>query len=257
MLRQVPKKYAIIGGGKVARHMAHYFTLERIKYNVWCRDSSSTFNTYQIQDNDLRLRYCLDDADCVLLLINDDAIEPFVENNVDIKEYPVIHFSGSLQLSGVGCCHPLMTFGERLYDQNIYREIPFVTDQQGIFDQYFPMLENPSVFLKPELRIYYHSLCVMAGNFTHVLWKEVGSQFEQLLDIDSSLLFPYLKKVLENFILDPNAEVTGPIQRKDKGTIDKHLATLKKQPLGNIYKAFCDYLGVETNNSNQMEGDML
>ena len=243
MLRQVPKKYAIIGGGRVARHMAHYFDLENISYESWTRNGDSSFNTYSIQDKTLRLQCCISQADVVLLLIKDDAIADFIEQYPFLKTRDLVHFSGALQVSNVVSCHPLMTFSEQLYSAETYRSVPFVVDQGQVFKELFPELINPSVNLAKESKAYYHSLCVMAGNFAQTLWREVGLQFEQVLGIDQSFLFPYLKQNMLNFAADPANSATGPIARGDVNTIQKHLNVLKDNQLESIYKSFLNYSG--------------
>jgi len=241
VLRQVPKKYAIIGGGRVARHMAHYFDLKNISYESWTRDNDSSFNTYSIENPALRLQCCIDKADVVLLLIKDDAIAAVIQQYPFLKDKQLVHFSGALQLDGVVGCHPLMTFGEQLYTSKTYRSIPFVIDAGHVFQDLFPMLSNPAVNLAAESKAYYHSLCVMAGNFAQTLWREVGLQFEQVLGIDQNFLFPYLKQNMLNFAADPVNSATGPIARGDVSTIQKHLNVLKDNQLEAIYKSFLNY----------------
>jgi hypothetical protein len=70
-MRQVPK-YLIIGNGRVARHLAHYFSLLKIKqYSQWDRSQPVA-----------RLKELVDTADRVLLAIRDDAIEPFIDEHL-------------------------------------------------------------------------------------------------------------------------------------------------------------------------------
>ena len=241
MIRQVPKKYTIIGGGRVARHMAHYFDLQNISYESWSRDNDSSLNTLSIDDPKLRLQCAVDQADVVLLLIKDDAINAFLQQYPFLQQKFLLHFSGALQIEHVVGCHPLMTFSAQLYALETYHSIPFVVDQGHDFKQLFPALPNPSVNLAPESKAYYHSLCVMAGNFAQTLWREVGLQFEQTLGIDQAFLFPYLKQNMLNFAADPVNSATGPIARGDVHTIQKHLDVLKNNQLEAIYKSFLNY----------------
>ncbi|WP_395374313.1 DUF2520 domain-containing protein [Marinicella sp. W31] len=241
MIRQVPKKYTIIGGGRVARHMAHYFDLHKISYESWSRDNDSSVNTYSIKDAALRLQCALNQADMVLLLIKDDAIPELIQQYPFLREKFLLHFSGALKVEGVVGCHPLMTFGDQLYALETYHNIPFVVDEGHEFRYLFPALPNPSVNLSVESKAYYHSLCVMAGNFAQTLWREVGMQFEQVLGIDQAFLFPYLKQNMLNFAADPANSATGPIARGDVNTIQKHLDVLKDNQLEAIYKSFLNY----------------
>jgi predicted short-subunit dehydrogenase-like oxidoreductase (DUF2520 family) len=70
-MRQVPK-YLIIGNGRVARHICHYFDLLKIKkYTRWDRSQPVE-----------RLHELAADANRVLLAIRDDGIEPFIEEHL-------------------------------------------------------------------------------------------------------------------------------------------------------------------------------
>ena len=43
--------YAIVGGGRLARHFSQYFRLLEILYTRWTRDRRSPFNTSYLPDN--------------------------------------------------------------------------------------------------------------------------------------------------------------------------------------------------------------
>lgn len=67
-MRQVPR-YLIIGNGRVARHLAHYFSLLKIKtVTQWDRSQPLP-----------RLLELATGATHILLAIKDDAIEPFID----------------------------------------------------------------------------------------------------------------------------------------------------------------------------------
>ncbi|MCF6319888.1 MAG: DUF2520 domain-containing protein, partial [Proteobacteria bacterium] len=221
MNRQVPLKYAILGDGKVARHMAHYFRLSDIEFSHWSRSRDSEKLSDKIPGSNLVAT--VKDADHVLLLISDDSIASFVEHNPCLKNKSLVHFSGTLSLEGVAGCHPLMTFGGDENDLAFYRSIPFVVENGFDFVKTFPLWENPVVSINKSDKAYYHSLCVMAGNFSQILMREVAIQFEQELKIPAAVLFPYLLQNTKNFIKNPHTSVTGPLDRGDRQTIAKHL----------------------------------
>ncbi len=232
MNRQVPVQYALVGDGRVARHMARYFEQMGLAHQRWWRSAPGASTD--------SLQRAVRDADHVLLLISDDAIADFIEHNPFLKRHSLLHFSGALNLPGVRGCHPLMTFAHSPYALSEYRSMPFVVDTQLDFERVFPALDNPVIRLDPALRPLYHSLCVVAGNFAHTLWREVGEQMEHTLGIDHRHLLPYIQRTLINYIEDPAHSATGPLVRGDVQTIDKHLQVLKDNRLEPIYRSFVD-----------------
>src|SRR5438128_847575 len=115
-MRQVPQ-YLLIGNGRTAHHFRHYFSLLQISFQTWHRNEP-------LQN----LQKKVSQATHILILINDQAIEPFIKKHLQKSEALLIHFSGSLitQL-GYGA-HPLFCFNNQLYSLSQYQKIPFIVD---------------------------------------------------------------------------------------------------------------------------------
>ncbi len=262
MNRQVPdpkgvkplkhKHIAIVGNGRVARHMIQYFELVGQPYKHWFRNSlkssiaeqPSRLARYKHQLKHLfnfHRRDSLSDVvqavQTVLLLIPDDQIESFIQQNPCLKLKQLVHFSGSLTTVHAAGCHPLMTFGHDLYDLAQYQSIPFVVDQSFDFKQTFPLLNNQVYSIKPEQKVMYHAMCVMAGNFSQLLWQATGEYIKQM-GLPADLMHPYLLQNTQNFINDPGKALTGPFVRGDVKTIEQHQQALQAHPLGEIYQSF-------------------
>lgn len=228
MNRQVPNTtYTIVGDGKVARHMMHYFNLLGINFNQWQHKQSTK-----------QLQRTVAQSDVVLILISDDAIAAFIHENSFLQDKTLVHFSGTLVLDYAFGCHPLMTFGTDLYDLPTYQNIPFVCDEGIAFTELFPKLQNQSFNIPASQKAYYHALCVMAGNFTQTLMRETSKQLNENLGLPDDILFPYLLQNTRNFINNPQQSATGPIQRGDFTTVKKHLQALAGNTLKNIYQSF-------------------
>ena len=231
MNRQVPNKtYTIVGDGKVARHMMHYFNLVGISFNQWQRKQS----TKQLQQT-------VAQSDVVLILISDDAIQTFIQVNPFLQNKTLVHFSGTLVIDNVFGCHPLMTFGQDLYALETYQNIPFVCDEGVVFNNLFPQLQNQSFNIPAAQKAYYHAMCVMAGNFTQTLMRESANHLHENLGLPVDILFPYLLQNTQNFINNPKQSATGPIQRRDFTTVKKHLQVLEGDNLAGIYKSFLKF----------------
>jgi predicted short-subunit dehydrogenase-like oxidoreductase (DUF2520 family) len=230
--------YAIVGDGRLARHFSHYFRLLEIPHKCWARNPHSTLNTFDLPDAKQRLRKTLDGSDRVLLLVTDNAIGTLLKQYPFLHEKQLIHCSGALSFPGVIGAHPLMTFADDLYDLDTYQSVPFMLEAGQEFIDIFPRLPNPSFAINVEDKARYHAMCVMAGNFSQILWRGVSERFEEQLELPAGTLHPYLIQVTDNFIKAPETALTGPLSRNDQQTINRNLQALGSDPLQDLYHAF-------------------
>jgi len=230
--------YAIVGGGRLARHFSQYFHLLEIPHSRWTRDSGSSFNTFDSAGAEQRLRQTVGKADRVLLLVSDHAITTLLKQYPFLHEKRLVHCSGVLSIPGVAGVHPLMTFADDLYALQTYQSVPFMVETGQVFEELFPDLSNPHFAIKVEDKARYHAMCVMAGNFSQLLWKGVSDRFEQQLDLPPDSLHPYLAQLVSNFIQTPATALTGPLVRKDVETIERNINALEGDSMQKIYRAF-------------------
>ena len=226
-MRQVPH-YLIIGNGRVSRHFQHYFKLLNLSFSLWHRPMPEAALTEKARQ-----------ATHILILISDRFIELFAENNLGDIRAKCIHFSGSLVCERVIGAHPLIGFNTDLYSQETYQSIPFILDHDAPeFANVLPGLSNPHVRLSKNQKAKYHALCVMAGNFSCILWQKLFSSLENEFHISSEIAKPYLKQQTDNLIRDAKSALTGPLTRGDMETIQKNLAALDGDAFKNIYQSF-------------------
>ncbi|NKB47180.1 MAG: DUF2520 domain-containing protein [Legionellales bacterium] len=225
-MRQVPH-YLLIGRGRLARHLGHYFDLLALSYDQWHRQSPTP------------LAEVVTNASHVLLLISDHAIDAFIADHPILQTKQLIHCSGShLSDTAVGI-HPLMSFGASLYDLAMYQRIPFILEQdQQDFAILLPGLPNPHFVIPRAKKAYYHSLCVMANNFTTLLWQKFFYALEHELQIPAHYVTDYLQQTFNNLASDPRHALTGPLVRGDQSTIDQNLTALQSDPFHDVYEAF-------------------
>ncbi len=245
--------YAIVGGGRLARHFSEYFRLLEIPHSRWTRDHGSPFNTYGVPDPAKRLKQTVSNADRVLLLVSDKAIAALLKQYPFLHQSQLIHCSGSLRVPGVAGAHPLMTFADHLYELDTYQKVPFVLETGSDFARLFPALPNPNFVMDVEDRARYHAMCVMAGNFSQLLWKGISDRFEQQFELPAATLHPYLKQLAENFIRAPESALTGPLTRNDQPTIARNLNSLDGDPLQDLYAAFVRFYEQEKKRGQPME----
>jgi predicted short-subunit dehydrogenase-like oxidoreductase (DUF2520 family) len=245
--------YAIVGGGRLARHFSKYFRLLEIPHTRWTRDRGSFFNTFGLPDAEQRLRKTVDKSERVLLLVSDNAIGTLLKQYPFLHEKQLIHCSGAQSFPGVAGVHPLMTFAESLYDLQTYQSVPFLLETGLSFDELFPGFPNPHFAIDVEDKARYHAMCVMAGNFSQILWKGVSDRFGQQFDLPAEALHPYLKQLAANFIQAPGTALTGPLARNDMQTIERNLNALAGDPMQGLYHAFIDYYQDENRQSDLWE----
>src|SRR4051812_35105516 len=97
---QVPTlRYGIVGDGRLARHLSHYFRKQGLDLRTWSRRGGGV------------AAESLGDRDILLLMISDAAIEPWIRDNPWTEGKRLIHFSGALASELATGFHPLMSFG--------------------------------------------------------------------------------------------------------------------------------------------------
>lgn len=230
-MRQVPVLAApigIVGDGRVARHFLHYFSLQGLSVCTWSRRAPAAGPIEAL-------------ASCstVLLLIRDAEIVPFIDAWPALWDKRLVHCSGSLVTRAAEAAHPLMTFGHDLYALATYRSIPFILDSGGTpFDQLLPGLPNPSFTIPAADRPYYHALCVMAGNFSTLLWLKLFDELQSRFGIPASAAHPYLTQTTANLLTDASRALTGPFSRGDAETIGANMKALEGDAFHAVYRAF-------------------
>jgi hypothetical protein len=242
-----PAHHLLIGSGKLSRHFAKYFAELHLSFETWTTPREYPADFFR------NFR-----ASHVWFLVSDRAIGPVVARvREGLTEFgtgilpsgdePIfLHASGATVLPGVIGAHPLMTFGDSLYDLETYRRIPFVVEDHfdgRLASEALGGLPNLAVSLDPAKRALYHSLVSIAGNFPALLWAEVFSRFERELGLSRDLLAPFLFRTLANVLAEGEAALTGPLVRGDAPTLKNHRAALAGTSLSSIYGAFETFYG--------------
>lgn len=233
-MRQVPS-YLILGAGapglsaasgRLARHMACYFSSLGIPYSTWRRGQPAE-----------ELDALASAATHILLAVSDEAIEPVAR---ELKTSAVkIHFSGSLVTPHAFGAHPLMTFGPDLYAPEKYRAMTFIVDEDAPdFKDLLPGLANAHLRLSPGKKARYHALCVLGGNFSCMLWQKMLGDFQKDFGIPPEAAALYLRQQTENLLKDYTSALTGPLARGDRKTLARNIAALAGDPFQPVYQSF-------------------
>lgn len=233
-------RFLIIGNGRVAKHFAFYFDQLNIVYQQWHRHSSRSFSE------------AVSWSTHVLLLLSDKAISAFVADHQVLNNKVLVHFSGSLVLDNVLAAHPLMTFSDVLYTPEFYPSIPFILHQETCqFDDCLPGLPNPHYFIPQKDVPYYHSLCVMANNYTTLLWNKCFSEFSQRWNLPREVLLPIMQQTVKNIECLSSAALTGPLARGDTQTVQHNLNALQGDVYQQVYHALVNAFLEQKRESNE------
>lgn len=244
--------YAILGGGRLARHMRHYLQQLGLPCSYWARKPDRELNSHNFSDSAERLQATVQPASHVMLLVSDDAIASLPRRYPVLRDKTLLHCSGALGIPGIAGAHPLMTFGPEVYPLATYRQIPFMLDQGQAMADLLPGLPNPHSHISVEQKAQYHALCVMAGNFPQILWQAVSQRFTEL-GLGEDVLAPYLRQVLDNFLANPGTALTGPLARGDLGTMARNLQSLQGDALQPLYQSFVKFHSAEQAESGLLE----
>jgi predicted short-subunit dehydrogenase-like oxidoreductase (DUF2520 family) len=156
----------------------------------------------------------------------------------NLKKERCVHFSGALDIPGTLQFHPLMTFTKELMTLDSYSKFSFIGVRgQPKLQDVFPFLTNPYYEIEPSAKAKYHALCVLSGNFSHLLWHKALADFKSM-NIPTSAVLPYMTQIFENIKKVDNNTLTGPLVRRDIDTIQKNLESLSRDPYYDVYKSF-------------------
>ncbi len=236
--RQVPKEIMtnvqtilIVGSGRLAMHLNHWVSIQKNNSKIKLK----ILNWDRNQDPHL-IKTFIQQANIVWLAISDSAIVSFYEKYLLGFDLTTVHFSGALHDDRILCAHPLMTFSENIYSDDVYSKIQFaITGFEKLSDA-MPAFENSCFQISAADKPLYHALCVVAGNFPQMLWSEVSKICTEK-NIPFSAFEIYLQQITQNFIFEGSDALTGPFVRCDLLTIEKNISALP-QPLKNIYSQF-------------------
>src|SRR3954447_10994135 len=115
------ESYALLGSGRLARHLHFYLKSLNLPLLMWSRDNDPRFNSFDDVDSGERLAKVLRAGTHVLLAVKDAAISA-LSSRIS-PEHTAVHFSGALRVPSVNGCHPLMTFGDGIEQLEWYRTI--------------------------------------------------------------------------------------------------------------------------------------
>lgn len=222
-----PARLLLIGDGKLARHLALYFTQLGLSFGQWSRRAGGP------------LGEALAGVTHALTAVSDGAIEAVARDCAEAApKARRVHFSGSLATPIAWSAHPLMSFPRTLFSPERYARIPFVIENGGpSFGELLPGLPNPHFSIESQEKPLYHALCVLSGNFTVLLWQKFFAEMQERFGIPRESALEYLRAISANLEAE-SFPLTGPLARGDDATIARNLAALEGDPYREVYLSF-------------------
>ena len=208
----------------------------------------------------------LGEADAVILAVRDEAIadvaDAILSASIFLSRRPVfVHCSGARPaaqalgsiaerrgraISGMATLHPLRALADGAQGITALPGTVFGIegDEPGVAvaRALAVAIGGVPLVLESEQMAGYHAAASMASNFLVALLDAAGAVLAGVgMDPDEALraLVPLARGSLENVAArGARAGLTGPIQRGDVGTVERHLASLRDRPeLLTLYRA--------------------
>jgi len=198
----------------------------------------------RLVERHIDVRGANDPADLVLLCVPDQAIAD-VARSVSVGPW-VAHVSGATPLTALEPhhqrfgLHPLQTFVRWRGPEQLDGAWAAVTAESEPARARAAWLAE-ALGLRPfpldeSLRSLYHAGAAIASNFLVTLYRSAASTFERAGAPPEALL-PLMRRTMEN-----RFELTGPIARGDRATVEAHLAALAAHApeLTSLYRALAE-----------------
>ena len=244
---------ALIGAGNLAWHLGHALIQKGVKVTQVISRTAVSAQYLAVRLNAAssnNLSHLSKDTDFCILCVSDDAI-PQVLNSLEPGNSTVVHTAGSIPMSVIGghahdfgVLYPLQTFtrGRPLE----FEKVPLLVEGNSPealqkISRLAGSISSLVIKTDSDQRLYLHLAAVIASNFANHMYA-----LAEKLTLEYGLSFELLKPLIEEttakaIAISPLEAQTGPAVRRNKITIEKHLALLQEHPdLQQLYLLISD-----------------
>ena len=251
-------KIGIVGAGKVGTTLGKYLSHAGIcvtGYYSRTKESADEAATFTGTAAYQSLAQLVQNSDTLFITTPDGAIEQVWKElkKLSIRQYIICHFSGSLsshvfsereRTGAVGISiHPMYAFSDKFtsYEQFHTAYLTMEGDEGAlsVMKPLFEALGHKVLTLRAEDKIKYHAAAALASNemlglmqASLTLLGECGFAQKDAFALLEPLVRGNIHSMLEKGCA---AALTGPIERNDIGTVQKHIEALKGSEAGKIY----------------------
>jgi predicted short-subunit dehydrogenase-like oxidoreductase (DUF2520 family) len=236
-------KITMIGAGNLATHISR--ALQHAGHEI-IQVFSRTEKSASHLANQLDCPFTTDlnniiKSELAIIAVKDDAIKE-VEKHIN---FPKVHTSGTKNLdcltkSKVGVFYPLQTFSKT---SNVdFESVPICIESNDssfykLLNELANSITNKVYMLDSKQRRQLHIAAVIACNFSNLMYRfseDICKEHSIPFEILQPLILETANKIQS---LPPSKAQTGPAQRGDELTIEKHIASLdSNSELQSIYK---------------------
>ena len=245
-------KIGIIGAGKVGFTLGKYLSIKDVHITgYYSRNAEHALEAAQFTGTTYfeNMRELVDASDTLFITTSDVAIGEVWDR---IVEYPlenktICHFSGSLscdvfskyEQKGVQVCsvHPFFAFSNKYSAYQQFHKVRFTMEGDALavekMKSYWEELGHKVRIIRKEDKAKYHAGMSMASN--HVLallecsvqlLRDCGFEDKEAYQSLETLVCENAANGMKHGVTEA---LTGPIERNDISTVEKHLSVLPKE----------------------------
>lgn len=245
-------KVGFIGAGRVGCSMGKYLSLHGVQVSGYFsrNEESAAWAAQFTQSVHYRdMKECVQESDILCLTVPDDAIEEVWREvrSYKLSDKTICHFSGlltskvfvNLRLKGAygASIHPMFAFNDKEHAFEELEGVGFTVEGDANAVQVLRgMLEqtgNPVMQMEPEQKAKYHAAASMLSNHVaavlacgYELLEAAGFDEAQARTFSKALVMGNVSHIVADGAV---SALTGPIERGDVGTVQKHLQVLDKE----------------------------
>ncbi len=237
------------GAGKVGVSMGKYFTEHGICVSGYYSrnpESSKEAAVFTKTKYYKKLEDVIRESDALFLTVPDGSISKVYSEIIrsDIEGKALVHCSGALTssvFSGISLkgaygysIHPICAVSDRLTGSQDLSKAYFTIegDEKYLQDflDLFHGLGNPMEVIAPEVKVKYHGAAVFASNLVAGLYETASRMLKDCglsEEFSGQALLPLFLGNAENISSKGVTQaLTGPVERADLETVEKHLQAL-------------------------------
>lgn len=254
-----------IGAGRVGFTLGRYFYEKNLKLSGYYSKSyahSCKAAEFTHSKSYKTIKELVNESQIIFITVPDSSIyDVYLQlKQYELKDKILCHCSGALSaevfedIESIGAygysIHPAFAINDK---ENSYKKISraFFTiegndEKISVIQKIFEKLENPVQIINAKDKHKYHASLVMASNLVIGLYHIALSQLEECgfsYSMANEVLKPLFLNNAENLCSNGcmNA-LTGPVERNDIDTINKHLSILNNQSTLNLYRILSNEL---------------
>lgn len=238
-------KISFVGAGKVGTAFAKYVSSHyEVKYFSSKSEASAQLAAKEVGCGVAAIDLLVSESDIVFITTSDNAISEVAKaiSGLNVAGKLFIHMSGALttevlkDLEAVGAytcsMHPLQTFSDTKKAVEDLKSAYFSVE--GDIERVLPIIEtlgNPYFILSKEQKTKYHlSACVFSNYLVTLM--DFGTRLLEDIGIEKKnglkAMRPLIDATLSNIYSKGTVgALTGPIQRGDTNTLEKHMTELQ------------------------------